>query len=390
VLSKATCPVSPAQPVEENTKLEPSSRFNEHAAAWLRLLGTPGIGPVTARQLATACGGVCEIWKKTADELSGIEGVGRKAVQAIAGTGPDAAMSIMQQCAELGIDTLCLDDEAYPAALRQCDDAPPVLFARGQLPSLDHIRLLAVVGARKADSEARLLTRRWSRALAMQGVGIVSGMAYGIDAAAHGGALEAGNAPTIAVLGCGLAAPLSPVQQKQIAAIGENGCVLSEFLPQEEARPEHFPKRNRIIAGMTAATLVVQADLRSGSLITARLAAGYGREVLAVPGSVLAGRHAGCHQLLRDGASLAESPEDILRLMHWQGGEKSAHPDYAPASAQEAAILQALGDEIMHIDALAEHCALTVPELSPILLGLELIGVVESLPGSRYTLGHGD
>lgn len=296
----------------------------------------------------------------------------------------------MQLCAEQGIHILCIGDDAYPSMLRQTDDAPLVLFARGRIAALHHPRMLAVVGARKADSEGKLLTRRWCAQLAAQGVAIVSGMAYGIDAAAHGGALDAGDcaAPTFAVLGCGLASPFSPVQEKQIAAISERGCVLSEFLPTEEARPANFPQRNRIIAGLAAATLVVQADIKSGSLITARLAGDYGREVLAVPGSTLAGRHAGCHQLLRDGATLVESPADILAAMRWQGGTGSLRVDYAPADEREAGILQKLDGTILHIDALAEHCGLTVSELSPILLGLELLGVVDALPGSRYTMGR--
>jgi len=362
---------------------------HELTAAWLRLACTPGIGPVNGRQLVATCGGAREVWQRTPAELKRIEGIGDRAVLALSDSPADTVIELMAQCADQGIDILCLEDERYPALLRQIDDAPLILFARGHLPALSHARLLAVVGARKADSEGRLITRRWCANLATQGIGIVSGMAYGIDAAAHGGALDApeGAAPTIAVLGCGLASPFSPVQQKQIVAISEHGCVISEFQPEEQARPEHFPRRNRVIAGMTAATLVVQADIRSGSLITARLAGDYGREVLAVPGSVLGGRHAGCHQLLRDGATLIESPDDILLSMGWQGEGGKGRVDYTPANDHEAEIMRILDGEIMHIDALAEHCALTVAELSPILLGLELLGVVDALPGSRYTLG---
>jgi len=387
-MSSSTQPDSPVESVPINSAPFDPSLAHELTLAWLRLASTPGIGPVNGRQLVTACGGVREIWQQTPVELKDIEGIGDKAVKALTASSDEAATRLIKQCAEQGIEIVCLEDERYPALLRQIDDAPLILFARGHLPALSHTRLLAVVGARKADSEGRLITRRWCASLARQGIGIVSGMAYGIDAAAHGGALDAhqGGAPTIAVLGCGLASPFSPVQQKQIAAICEQGCVISEFQPDEQARPEHFPRRNRIIAGMAAATLVVQADIRSGSLITARLAGNYGRDVLAIPGSPLGGRHAGCHQLLRDGATLIESPDDILMSMGWQGQGKKDRVDYTPANDHEAKIMQILDGEIMHIDALAEHCALTVPELSPILLGLELLDVVEALPGSRYTL----
>ena len=378
-------PHTPAEPAATTPPSPP-----ELTAAWLRLACTPGIGPVNGRLLAAACGGACEVWQYKPAELRRIEGIGEKAVQALAASAAGVAEDLMTECAAQGIDILCMQDADYPAGLLHIDDAPLVLFARGQLPALNHRHLLAVVGARKADSEGRLLTRRWCEHLAARGIGIVSGMAYGIDAAAHGGALDAadGGAPTLAVLGCGLATTFSPVQQRQIESIVARGCVLSEFLPGEQARPEYFPRRNRIIAGLSAATLVVQADIRSGSLITARLAGDYGREVMAVPGSVLAGRHAGCHQLLRDGATLVESPDDILLAMGWQADGGGGCVDYTPANEREARIMQALDGQIMHIDALSEHCGLAVPELSPILLGLELLGVVDALPGSRYTLGR--
>ena len=359
---------------------------SEAALAWLRLSLTPGIGPKTGRQLIAARGGALALWQRSPASWDAVEGVGPKLAQALAQSDTQAAARIAAQCAEAGIAVLCPEDAAYPTALAETDEAPLVLFCKGQLEALNHPRLLAVVGARKAGSEGRLLTRRWSRALSVAGIGIVSGMAYGIDAAAHGGALE-GPSPTIAVLGCGLAAPFSNEQLRQIDAVAAQGCVVSEFAPDIEARPEHFPRRNRIIAGMAAATLVVEADIRSGSLITAHLAADYGREVLAVPGSVLNGRHAGCHRLLRDGATLAESPDDILHAMGWHPAQAKQQQDYQPASEQEARILAALQEGVLHMDALAEQCRLTVQELSPILLGLELIGVIEALPGSRYALG---
>jgi len=389
--ARPDAPAAPSPTASQHASSIPQQPdLHELTAAWLRLVATPGIGPINGRLLAAACGGVRELWQRKPAELKCIEGVGERTIEALASSPADASAGLMAQCTALGIDILCLDDKRYPILLRQIDDAPLVLFACGQITALQHPRMLSVVGARKADSEGRLLTRRWCASLAAQGIGIISGMAYGIDAAAHGGALDAaqGSAPTIAILGCGLASPFSPVQEKQIEAISERGCVLSEFQPGEQARPEHFPRRNRLIAGMAAATLVVQADIRSGSLITARLAGDYGREVLAVPGSVLGGRHAGCHQLLRVGATLVESPDDILMAMGWQGSAGMPRYDHIPANEHEARIMQALDGCIMHIDALAEHCNLTVPELSPILLALELLGVVDVLPGSRYTLGR--
>jgi len=245
--------------------------------------------------------------------------------------------------------------------------------------------MLAVVGTRRASREGRLLARRWCRHLSERGVAVVSGMASGIDAAAHGGALE-GEAPTIAVLGCGLAADTGPMQKRQQEAIAARGCVVSEFTPDTTPRPEHFPRRNRIIAGLAAGTLVVEAGLKSGAMITAGHAAAYGREVLAVPGPVMPGQHAGCHQLIRDGAYLVESVGDILELMRWQQPVRKRAATYAPASDEEARVIAELGGRILHIDSLAESCGLTVQELSPILIALELAGVVACLPGSRYAL----
>ncbi len=362
---------------------------SEAAAAWLRLSLVRGIGPRLGRQLVAACGSVESLWRKSPAEWAGFAGIGTKLIQALAHTRPDHALDILRQCENSGIQMLCPDDAQYPAPLLSLDDAPLVLFVKGDVAALQYPRLLAVVGSRRASREGRLLARRWCRSFSGRGIGIVSGMAYGIDAAAHHGALEA-DAPTIAVLGCGLGFSLTPEQQRQAKAIAAHGCVISEFLPEEEPRPGNFPRRNRIIAGLAAATLVVEAGVRSGSLITARQTADYGREVLAVPGSVLAGDHAGCHQLIRDGATLAESTGDVLRVLGWQtsaGTKRGAA--YTPADAHEARIMEALRRNILHMDALAENCGLTVPELSPILLGLELLGVVERLSGSRYTLGNG-
>jgi len=358
------------------------------ATGWLRLSLVRGIGPHTGRQLVAASGSVEALWRKSQADWQHIEGARPGIIRALEQAGPEPALDILAQCEEADIQLLCPDDKAFPELLKGLDDAPLVIFAKGDATALRHPGLLSIVGARKASREGRLLARRWSRFLSERNIGIVSGMAYGIDAAAHGGALES-DAPTIAVLGLGLASAFGPEQQRQIEAIAAQGCVISEFLPTETARPENFPRRNRIIAGLSRATLVMEATIKSGALITARQAADYGREVLAVPGSVLGGHYAGCHQLIRDGAVLVESAEDVLHVLGWQARAGEARRStYEPSNAHEAKIIEVLGRDILHMDALAEYCALTVPELSPILLGLELLGVVESLPGSRYTLGN--
>ncbi len=360
---------------------------SELATAYLRLSLVPGVGVYTARQLIEAFGSVAAIWQQSAQDWLAQEGVGPKLVAALA-SGMSAPMQqrcdyILQQCEAANIHLICQEDDVWPERLRACADAPLVLYVYGQLECLKAEKMLAMVGARKASAEGKLITRRWSCFVSKQDVCVVSGMAPGIDSAAHGGSLDAKSAG-IAVLGYGLKAG-SQQQLKQIEALAETGCVISEYPPETIAKAGYFPQRNRLIAGLAQALLVVEGGLKSGSLITARQALAYGRDVFAVPGSVLNDVHAGCHQLIQDGAILATNAEEILQYMHWHQSLSKAEV-YQPTSDLEAKIIIALRGEIMHVDSLAEDCSLTVPELSTILLALELGGVIEKLPGSRYTI----
>jgi len=361
-------------------------KASEAAIAALRLSLVHGVGVCLGRQLVEVSGSFQAIWKKSATEWGDIEGIGPKLLAALRQSNPQQAQTIATQCEQAGIQILCCEDIAYPNTLQATNDAPLILFARGDVNILPDMQALAIVGARKSSQESKLIARRWSHYFSEYNTVVVSGMAYGIDAAAHSGSLQ-GSTPTIAVLGCGLLS-LQHRQEQQVRAIVEHGgCVLSEFLPEQTARPENFPQRNRIIAGLAQATLVIEADIRSGSLITANHALAYGREVLAVPGSVLNNGHAGCHQLIRDGASLVDTAEQVLQLLGWNSESQSSRMIFKPANEHEASLFDALQHGILHLDALSEACNLTVPELSPILLDLELRGVIERLPGSRYTLG---
>lgn len=360
---------------------------SESALQWLRLSMVHGIGPMLGRRLLAATGGIEALWAATADELRAVDGMGQQLVTSLSGTHRSQAENVVNLCAAKQIGILCPDDLLWPVALASVEDAPLILFYRGDPACLSHLPMLAMVGARRASREGRMLTRRWSRYFSAHDIAIVSGMAFGIDAAAHAGTLEE-QGITIAVLGCGLLA-LTEEQQRQVDAIAERGCVISEFLPARSAKPEHFPRRNRVIAGLAQATVVMEADIRSGSLITARLAGEYGRDVFAVPGSVLADNHAGCHRLIRDGAILLERAEELLVQLGLQADKTTqlrAGKQYHPTDAEEAKILVAMRGEAVHLDLLAETCGLTLPELSPILLRLELQGVIERLPGSRYLL----
>lgn len=359
---------------------------SDAALAYLRLILVRGVGPRVGRQLISAFGSIDALWQTPAAELNQCDGVTSRLAKALQNVNQQAVEAVVQTCRNSNTRLLCLEDEAYPRQLLACDDAPLILFAEGDISVLNNPHMLSVVGARKASKEGRVIARRWSQYCSERGVTIVSGMAYGIDAAAHGGALE-GTAGTVAVLGSGLSAVTGESQKRQVEAIAGDGCVVSQYLPDVEARPEQFPQRNRIIAGLSQATLVVEATLRSGSMITAGQAAGYGREVFAVPGSVLNDAHSGCHHLIRDGATLASSAGELLQHLGWMQERAGSHSSYAPANENEAKIIGILKQEIMHLDALSEACGLTVPELSPSLLALELQGVIERLPGSRYTLG---
>ena len=357
------------------------------ARDYLRLSMVPGVGAYVGRQLIDAFGSIGAIWQQPPAVWQQVEGVGPKLVQALSqGLSAEtsrAVETVIQHCESKRIHCICPEDDSWPQALAVCADAPLVLFARGQLSVLNAEKMLAMVGARRSSDEGRLIARRWSSYCSQQGVVVVSGMAAGIDAAAHRGSLQA-QCAGVAVLGFGLSAG-SPQQQRQIEALAAQGCVVSEYAPNTEARPAFFPQRNRLIAGLSQALVVIEAGLKSGSLITARQALHYGRDVFAVPGSVLRDTHAGCHHLIQDGAMLAQDAEDILRYMRWQLSRKP-EKHYQPTTAEEEKIMALLQRQIMHVDDLAEDCGLTMPALSTILLRLELQGVIEKLPGSRYAL----
>jgi len=347
----------------------------------------PGVGVMIARRLIEHCGSMQMLWQKNKQEWLAVEGVGPKLAQAIISAQSEETSKKIEQriteCEQHNISIICPEDDCWPVQLQACPDAPLYLYIYGHKHCLNSEKILGMVGARKASAEGKLITRRWSSFVSNQGVTVVSGMAPGIDSAAHGGSLDA-EASGIAVLGYGLKAG-SFQQKKQIEALAGKGCVVSEYAPSKEAHPSFFPQRNRLIAGLSHGLVVVEGGLKSGSLITARQALNYGREVFAVPGSVLNDVHAGCHQLIKDGAILAMDAENILSEMGWQQ-EQNKLNSYQPQSEVEAKIIQLLRQEIKHVDALAEDCALTVPELSTILLALELGGIIEKLPGSRYTL----
>jgi DNA processing protein len=352
---------------------------------------TPGAGPKTQRRLLDAFGSVEAIMRAPPRAVA--EAGGRQ----VAGRVPAADDHLIQQdlawLAQPGNGLITWDQAEYPQLLRDLSDAPLALFYTGD-SCLLHLPMLAIVGSRTPTRGGAQTAEEFSASMASCGLGIVSGLANGIDAAAHRGALKA-NGATIAVVGTGLDR-VYPANNQQLAQeIAVKGLLLSEHPPGTEAHPSHFPRRNRIIAGLTIGTLVVEAAQKSGSLITARLSAEAGREVFAIPGSIHNPLARGTHQLIREGAKLVESAQDILEelapLLGQLLQQSDAHITDAPTESASAALdpdyvhlLEIIGYDPIAIDSLIQQSGLAADVVSSMLLLLELNGHVESLPGNHY------
>jgi DNA processing protein len=283
---------------------------------------------------------------------------------------------------------ICFDDSAYPEILRQINDSPVLLYASGDI-SLLHEPQIAIVGSRHCTPGGAQNAHDFSAQLAAAGFTITSGMALGIDSAAHRGALDCAG-KTIAVTGTGLDL-IYPRQNQELAQeILGQGLIVSEFTLGTRARPANFPQRNRIISGLALATLVVEAARRSGSLITARLAAEQGREVLAVPGSIHNPQTGGCHQLIRDGAAIAEAPGDVTAELTGLAGfildqqiMKSVDHD-ARLDREHRNLLELIGYDPVNCDILVQRSGLTIDKLSSMLLVLEINDFIQSAPGGCF------
>ena len=290
--------------------------------------------------------------------------------------------------------TIVPGDKHFPELLTQLSDPPPQLYVNGNTDIL-HLPALAIVGSRNPTDGGARSAFEFSRHLARCGFCIVSGLAQGIDAAAHRGALAAG-APTIAVLGNGIDS-IYPASNRELAEqIVAHGAVVSEYPPGTPPMRAYFPQRNRLISGLCLGTLVVEAARRSGSLITARLAAEQGREVFALPGSIHNPLARGCHQLIRDGAKLVESADDIICELaplaaHVLQSSMESTPSEGGVDSDDkeyVKLRKSLGHDPVGIDELVQHSGLTIDQVSSMLLILELDGKIEKLSGGRYALLH--
>ena len=350
--------------------------------AWFRLLETPGVGRDMARRLLAACGsprGVLDAGAAQWRQLAG-----PAVADALAHEPPDfgSRLQATQEWLRAGTNhhVLTLGDPAYPARLLQTADPPLLLYVQGRVDVLAQPGL-AVVGSRRATAQGLDNARAFGTALSNQGLVVFSGLALGIDAAAHEGAL-AGSTATVAVVGTGLDR-VYPARHNALAQrIAATGALVSEFAPGTPPLAENFPQRNRIIAGLSLGTLVVEAAVQSGSLITARLASEAGREVFAIPGSIHSPQSKGCHALIKQGAKLVETAQDIVEELRLQLPAQGSLPLEEPAQADP--LLDALGHDPVTLDALGARTGWGASELAVRLLDLELEGRVARLPGGLY------
>jgi DNA processing protein len=362
----------------------------EELAAWLRLMLTPGVGTESARKLLAAFGLPQEIFEH--DPAAWQSVVGTRAARALAALPDKLDAEIDRLQTWLAEDprrhVLTLGDSLYPTELLQMADPPLMLYVQGDVQALRHPRRLAMVGSRNPTPQGEANAKQFALALGEAGVCVVSGLALGVDGAAHEGALQAG-APTIAVVGTGLDR-VYPKRHLSLAhRIGAQGAIVSEYPLGTPPLAAHFPQRNRIIAGLSQGTLVVEAAVQSGSLITARLAAEQGREVFAIPGSIHSPQARGCHALIRQGAKLVESAQDILEDLQMVTAQRDE--DLLGIDAEgEDALLAAMGYDPVSLDALQARTGLDTAHLQARLLELELQGDVSRLPGGLLQrLGRG-
>lgn len=301
------------------------------------------------------------------------------AQQINAGPNLEACTATLEWLEQSGNHLLTLADSSYPQSLLEIPDPPALLYAKGNL-SLLQIPGIAVVGSRNASPQGEKNAEEFSAALSQHGVCIISGMALGIDGAAHRGALRV-SGKTIAVVGTGLDI-VYPARHRELAhQIAQHGLIISEFPLGTPSKPQNFPRRNRIISGLSRGCLVVEANVQSGSLITARLAAEQGREVFAIPGSIHSPLSKGCHQLIKQGAKLVDNTRDILDELDIASSPNANPGQHLP---EQDPLLEAMGYDPISMDTLVERSGLTSDRLSAMLLVLELDNKVTSLPGGRF------
>lgn len=370
----------------------------EELAGWLRLSLTPGIGNIAGRKLLAAFGLPDDVFRQSPGALQQV--VTETQAEALRREPPelpalvDKTLDWLLRTDSHGATRriLTLGDAGYPASLLETADPPLMLYLLGA-PEFDLTQLgrsIAMVGSRNPTSQCAESARAFARAFGEAGIAVVSGLALGIDGAAHEGALEAAGASrrlaTVAVVGTGLDR-VYPARHRDLAhRIADRGLIVSEYALGTPPLNQNFPKRNRIIAGLASGTLVVEAALKSGSLITARLAVEQGREVFAIPGSIHSPQSRGCHALIRQGAKLVESVNDVLEELRFDNMAppiaRDPRPEIDPAN--DSPLLRDLGFDPVSLDVLCARTGYSAAELQARLLELELEGRVARMPGGLF------
>ncbi|MNX46523.1 hypothetical protein D3C86_770630 [compost metagenome] len=355
--------------------------MSERAYA-VAFLNIEGVGSTRLRRMRDRFGSLEAAWHASPRELAQVQGIGPEIAQAIAAQRPELLPEAeLAAVSRAGFDLVGYWESAYPAALREIHDPPGVLFVKGDLPDLS--RAVAIVGTRRCTRYGARMAEALARDLAASGVVVISGLAFGVDAAAHQGALAAGK--TVAVLGSALDRLYPAGHQALAERIAERGALLSEYPLGTEPAAGQFPARNRIVAGLCQAVVLVEAKERSGALITVEMALDQNREVMAVPGPADAPCSLGPHRLIQQGARLVMSASDVLEELGWKAPKPPAREAPRPALADdEALVLAAIEGEPTSLERIAAKSGLPPAQINSVLLVLELKALVQQLPGRLY------
>jgi DNA processing protein len=355
----------------------------QEKAYWIALNKVAGIGAVRMASLLAHCGSAEAAWRASIHDLKAA-GLDRRTLENLLQARRDLDVAAeWERVQQAGIQLLTLDDDAYPDNLRQIDAPPPVLYIRGTLQPND-TWAVAIVGTRRASVYGREVAHSLSRDLAANGITVVSGLALGVDTVAHKSALDGGGR-TLAVLGSSVDNIYPPENRGLAHAIAENGALISEYPLGTRPDANNFPPRNRIISGLSRGVVIVEASERSGALITAKFAAEHGRDLFAVPGSILHPGSAGCNALIQQGAIPLLTVNDVLNHLNWeQARHQQAARAIIPANPEEAALLRHLNGEPQHLDDLVRQSALPAPQVAGLLTIMELKGLVRQVGTLSY------
>ncbi len=349
---------------------------------WIGFTLIPGIGPVRFSRIREYFGDLERAWQASGPELEAA-GLDQKASKTIVAQRSKVDLEAeMEKLARYKVKVLTLGDASYPPRLREIYEAPPVLYVRGEILPEDEWAL-AVVGSRRVTSYGRQVTEELTTGLAQAGLTIVSGLARGVDTVAHRAALKA-EGRTIAVLGCGLDMVYPGENLRLAQEIIQHGALISDYPLGTRPKPENFPRRNRIMSGLSLGVLVTEAMDRSGALITANLALEQDREVFAVPGNVFSPASRGCNRLIRDGAKLVQEVNDILEELNLSLVPQHLGKEVLPENEVESQIVRLLSREPLHIDEICRNTKLPTSTVASTLALMELKGMVRQLGGMNY------